>query len=178
VRQVRARDEAARSEAGRRRDLAKTSEGKRRALEDGLPPETPRLTADQLIPSLFNRRSEPGFAKLFDDTLIAISVANNDIFAVQTDDNEKVPLFDRLSEYVTGSADKRDGFVRAMFNKLTSFSFEHLFEQSYDFYATLFEYLIKDYNKDNGGKYAEYYTPHAVATIMAAILVPKPNAAR
>jgi type I restriction enzyme M protein len=139
VRQVRARDEAARSEAGRRRDLAKTSEGKRRALEDGLPPETPRLTADQLIPSLFNRRSEPGFAKLFDDALVAISVANNDIFAVQTDDNEKVPLFDRLSEYVTGSADKRDGFVRAMFNKLTRFSSEHLFEQCYDFYATLFE---------------------------------------
>ena len=84
-----------------------------------------------------------------------------------------MPLFDRLSEYVTGSADKRDAFVRALFNKLAAFSFEHLFEQKYDFYAALFEYLIKDYNKDNGGKYAEYYTPHAVATIMADILVPK-----
>lgn len=142
-------------------------------LQDMLPAETPRLTADQLIPSLFNRQSEPGFARLWDDTLIAIAVANNDIFAVQTDDGEKVPLFDRLSEYVTGSADKRDGFVRALFNKLVGVSFEHLFGQSYDFYAALFEYLIKDYNKDNGGKYAEYYTPHAVATIMADILVPE-----
>lgn len=142
-------------------------------LQDMLPAETPRLAADQLIPSLFNRQSEPGFAKLWDDTLIAIAVANNDIFAVQTDDGEKVPLFDRLSEYVTGSADKRDGFVRALFNKLVGVSFERLFEQKYDFYAALFEYLIKDYNKDNGGKYAEYYTPHAVATIMADILVPQ-----
>ena len=142
-------------------------------LQDMLPAETPRLSADQLIPSLFNRQSEPGFAKLWDDTLIAIAVANNEIFAVQTDDGEKVPLFDRLSEYVTGSADKRDGFVRALFNKLVGVSFEHLFEQKYDFYAALFEYLIKDYNKDNGGKYAEYYTPHAVATIMADILVPE-----
>ena len=142
-------------------------------LRDALPPETPLLTADQLIASLFNRQAEPGFAKLFDDTLIAIAVANNDIFAVQTDDKERVPLFDRLSEYVTGSADKRDGFVRAMFNKLVDISFERLFEQKYDFYAALFEYLIKDYNKDNGGKYAEYYTPHAVATIMADILVPE-----
>lgn len=148
-------------------------EGTRQDLEDGLPPETPRLTAGQLIPSLFNRQSEPGFARLWDDTLIAIAVANNDIFAVQTDDNEKVPLFDRLSEYVTGSADKRDGFVRALFNKLVGVSFERLFEQKYDFYAALFEYLIKDYNKDNGGKYAEYYTPHAVAAIMADILVPE-----
>lgn len=138
-----------------------------------LPAETPRLTADQLIPSLFNRQSEPGFARLWDDTLIAIAVANNDIFAVQTDDGEKVPLFDRLSEYVTGSLEKRDGFVRAPFNKLVGVSFERLFEQKYDFYAALFEYLIKDYNKDNGGKYAEYYTPHAVATIMADILVPE-----
>lgn len=145
----------------------------RRDLQDRLPPETPILTAEQLIPSLFHRQAEPGFARLWDDTLIAIAAANSDIFAIKTDDGEKVPLFDRLSEYVTGSADKRDGFVRALFNKLAAFSFERLFEQKYDFYAALFEYLIKDYNKDNGGKYAEYYTPHAVATIMADILVPQ-----
>ncbi|HET7268756.1 MAG TPA: class I SAM-dependent DNA methyltransferase, partial [Oleiagrimonas sp.] len=142
-------------------------------LHDSLPPETPQLTAGQLIESLFNRQAEPGFAKLFDDTLIAIATANHGIFALTTDDGEKVPLFDRLSEYVTGSVEKRDGFVRALFNKLVGVSFEPLFEQKYDFYAALFEYLIKDYNKDNGGKYAEYYTPHAVATIMADILVPK-----
>lgn len=145
----------------------------REMLELQLGPDVPRLTADQLIAGLFNRQAEPGFAKLWDDTLIAIAAANHDIFAVRTDDGEKVPLFDRLSEYVTGSSERRDGFVRALFNKLVGFSFEHLFEEKYDFYATLFEYLIKDYNKDNGGKYAEYYTPHAVATIMADILVPK-----
>ena len=146
--------------------------GKRQDLEDGLGGDTPRLTADQLIPSLFNRQAEPGFARLYDDTLIAIAAANSDIFAIKTDDGERVPLFDRLSEYVTGSAEKKDAFVRALFNKLTGVSFEHLFGQKYDFWAALFEYLIKDYNKDNGGKYAEYYTPHAVATIMADILVP------
>ena len=146
---------------------------RREMLELQLGADVPRLAAEQLIPSLFNRQAEPGFAKFWDDTLIAIATANHEIFAVRTDDNEKVPLFDRLSEYVTGSTDRRDGFVRALFNKLVAFSFEHLFEQKYDFYAALFEYLIKDYNKDNGGKYAEYYTPHAVATIMADILVPK-----
>lgn len=142
-------------------------------LELQLPADVPRLAAEQLIPSLFNRQSKPGFAKLFDDTLIAIAASNVDIFAVNTDDGEKVPLFDRLSDYVTGSADKKDAFVRALFNKLAGISFERLFEQKYDFYSALFEYLIKDYNKDNGGKYAEYYTPHAVATIMADILVPR-----
>ena len=150
----------------------KLSKNTQQDLKHALPPETPELSADQLIPSLFNRQTEPGFAKLFDDTLIAIAVANSDIFAIKTEDGERVPLFDRLSEYVTGSADKRDAFVRALFNKLIGVSFEKMFEQKYDFWATLFEYLIRDYNKDNGGKYAEYYTPHAVATIMADILVP------
>jgi type I restriction enzyme M protein len=81
-------------------------------------------------------------------------------------------LFDRVSEYITDTA-KRDAFCRAVINKLVEFSFERIFTQKYDFYAALFEYLIKDYNKDSGGKYAEYYTPHAVAKIMAAILVPE-----
>ena len=60
-----------------------------------------------------------------------------------------------------------------MINQLVKFSFEKIFIQKFDFFATIFEYLIKDYNKDGGGKYAEYYTPHAVAKIMAAILVDK-----
>ena len=47
-----------------------------------------------------------------------------------------------------------------------------MFEQKYDFFADIFEYLIKDYNKDSG-KYAEYYTPHSIATILARILVPE-----
>lgn len=50
-------------------------------------------------------------------------------------------------------------------------SFERVFNQKYDFFATIFEYLIKDYNKDFG-KYAEYYTPHSIASIIAKIMVP------
>ena len=145
----------------------------RELLEMQLDGDVPRLTEDQLVPSLFNRLNQPGFAALFDDALVAIAAQNHKIFAVRTDDGEKVALFDRLSDYVTGSADKKDKFCRALMNRLASFSFERLFEQRYDFYATLFEYLIKDYNKDNGGEYAEYYTPHAVATVMADILVPE-----
>lgn len=110
--------------------------------------------------------------KLFDDTLRDIAVTNNDIFAVKTDGGTKITLFDRVSEFITDTS-KRDDFCRAIINKLGDFSFERIFSEKYDFYAALFEYLIKDYNKDSGGKYAEYYTPHAVAKIMAAILVPE-----
>lgn len=68
---------------------------------------------------------------------------------------------------------RRDDFCRALISKLAGFSFEAIFAQKFDFFATIFEYLIKDYNSNSGGKYAEYYTPHAVARIMADILVPE-----
>jgi len=134
-------------------------------------PDTARLKPEHFIAHLFSRQNAPEFAKLFDDTLRDIAITNNDIFAVKTDGGSKVTLFDRVSEYITDFS-KRDNFCRAVINKLVEFSFERIFTQKYDFYAALFEYLIKDYNKDSGGKYAEYYTPHAVAKIMAAILVP------
>lgn len=134
--------------------------------------DTARLKPEHFIAHLFSHQNEADFAKLFDDTLRDIAISNNDIFAVKTDGGAKVVLFDRVSEYITDPS-KRDDFCRAVINKLVAFSFERIFTQKYDFYAALFEYLIKDYNKDSGGKYAEYYTPHAVAKIMAAILVPE-----
>lgn len=135
-------------------------------------PDTARLKPEHFIAHLWNRQTAPEFAKLFDDTLRDIAISNNDIFAVKTDGGAKITLFDRVSEFITDPS-KRDAFCRALINKLGDFSFERIFTQKYDFYAALFEYLIKDYNKDSGGKYAEYYTPHAVAKIMAAILVPE-----
>jgi len=128
------------------------------------------LKPEHLIAHLFERQNEADFAKLFDDTLRDIAITNNDIFAVKTEGGAKVTLFDRVSEFITDTS-KRDDFCRAIINKVADFSFEHIFTQKYDFFATIFEYLIKDYNNDSGGKYAEYYTPHAVAKIMAAILV-------
>ncbi|MCU7240811.1 HsdM family class I SAM-dependent methyltransferase [Pseudomonas peradeniyensis] len=133
--------------------------------------DTARLKPEHFLAHLFGRQNEPEFAKLFDDTLRDIAITNNDIFAVKTDGGAKVTLFDRISEYISDPS-KRDDFCRALINKLVEFSFERIFTQKYDFYASLFEYLIKDYNSNSGGKYAEYYTPHSVAKIMAAILVP------
>ncbi len=131
---------------------------------------TATLKPSQLITHLFDIQNTPDFAKTFDDTLRQISKENNAIFAVQTDGGAKITLFDNVSEFVSDPS-KRDAFCKAIINKLVLFSFEKIFTQKYDFYATIFEYLIKDYNNDSGGKYAEYYTPHAVAKIMAAILV-------
>ncbi|MDD2625602.1 MAG: N-6 DNA methylase, partial [Bacilli bacterium] len=102
-----------------------------------------------------------------------ISTDNIDIFSVKTGSKEKIKLFDNLSQYITES-DKKNRFFKAIINKLVGFSFEKAFEEKYDFFATIFEYLIKDYNKDFG-KYAEYYTPNSIARIIARILAPNPT---
>lgn len=141
-------------------------------LQMQMGPDTARLKPEHFIAHLFGRQNAPEFAKLFDDTLRDIAISNNELFAVKTDGGSKITLFDRVSEFISDPS-KRDAFCRAIINKLGDFSFERIFSEKYDFYAALFEYLIKDYNKDSGGKYAEYYTPHAVAKIMAAILVPE-----
>lgn len=128
-----------------------------------------KLKPEYLITHLFNIQDSPDFAQTFDDTLHQISIENNDIFS-ETEGGAKIELFDTLSKYII---DDKDAFFKAIINKLVAFSFENIFNQKYDFFATIFEYLIKDYNSDSGGKYAEYYTPHAVAKIMAAIMVDK-----
>jgi type I restriction enzyme M protein len=153
-------------------EIAKLSDDAFDMLKLQLGPDTARLKTTHFISYLFNQQNKADFARLFDDTLMDIAITNNDIYAVVTDSGEKIRLFDRVSEFLT-DVSKRDAFCRAIINKLGDFSFERIFTQKFDFYATIFEYLIKDYNSNSGGKYAEYYTPHAVARIMAAILVPE-----
>ena len=152
--------------------LSSMSEDELEMLQLQMGGDTARLKPHHFISYLFSEQNAPDFAKLFDDTLRDIAQNNNDVFAVKTDGGAKVVLFDRVSEYIADES-KRDAFCRAIINKLVDFSFERIFTKKFDFYATIFEYLIKDYNSNAGGKYAEYYTPHAVARIMAAILVPK-----
>lgn len=124
--------------------LSAMSEDQLKKLQQRMAPDTARLKPHHFIRYLYNRQNAADFARTFDDTLMDIA-----------------------------DESKRDDFCRAIINKLADFSFERIFTQKFDFYATIFEYLIKDYNSNSGGKYAEYYTPHAVARIMAEILVPK-----
>ena len=154
-------------------EIAQYTEAQYEMLLLRLHPDSARLKREHYLSYLYQNQNREEFAKLFDDTLRDIAITNNDIFSVKTGSGARVILFDELSNYITDSS-RRDTFCRAIVNALVRLSFEGIYEQKFDFFATIFEYLIKDYNKDGGGKYAEYYTPHAVAKIMAAILIDKP----
>jgi len=130
-----------------------------------------KLKKTHFISYLFNKQNEKDFSITFDTVLTEIAATNIKIFSVSTIGGERIPLFEELSENIREKSE-RSPFCKAIINKLVAFSFEPVFEEKYDFFSTIFEYLIKDYNKDSG-QYAEYYTPPAVAKIMARILVPK-----
>ena len=146
------------------------TEDERLDLFDSLSPDVPRLKPEHLISNLWNRQAIGDFDLIFDNTMTDIAELNAETFATQTTQNTKIPLFEELTQFVTDKAE-RANFARALVDKLVNFSFEQAFEKNYDFFATIFEYLLKDYNTAGGGKYAEYYTPHAIATIMARLLV-------
>ena len=135
-----------------------------------LDPEIAKFKKEHFISYLHNRQNEKNFAKLFDDTLLDISLFNNEIFSVSVGDGSKVKLFDEISNFIVDTSKKND-FCIALINQLSSFSFEKAFEEKFDFFSYIFEYLIKDYNKDGGGKYAEYFTPRSVSKIISKILI-------
>lgn len=134
-----------------------------------LPQDIPRLMPGQLVSDLWSQRERPDFDRVFDNTMIAVSDMNGEVFYTLTAQETHIPLFEKLTPFVMDEA-QRAPFARAVIEKLHDFSFEEAFSRGYDFFADIFEYLIKDYNTASGGKYAEYYTPHSVAEIMAQLL--------
>lgn len=149
---------------------AALSQDDRDDLFDTLSPDIPRLNPEHLVSFLWNQQAKGDFDLIFDRTMVDIAENNSSIFSTQTTQDTRIPLFEPLTQFVTDTA-QRAPFARALVDKLVAFSFEEAFVEHYDFFATIFEYLIKDYNTNGGGKYAEYYTPHAIATIMARLLV-------
>lgn len=147
------------------------TEDERLDILDKLSPDVLQLQPEHLVSFLWNNQTKGDFDVIFDSTMVDIAEKNAAIFSTHTTQDTRVLLFEKLTNYVTDEAQKAD-FARALVDKLITFSFEEAFSQKYDFFAAIFEYLIKDYNAASGDNaYAEYYTPHAIAVIMARLLV-------
>ncbi len=126
---------------------------------------------EDTIQYLINHVEEEKFYELFDKALEHISNnTRNDAFAVETAEGEKTALFEALTEKVEGK--QRNNFAKAIFGIIAQdkFDFSDAFDGGFDFYSSIFEYLIKNYNVASG-TYAEYFTPQTVSSIIAKILV-------
>ena len=155
-------------------DLKALGEDKYALLMTELGTRAAHLQPEHLLEYLFKHQNDDNFAKLFDETLNAIAIENSTVFSVHTAGNTEIRLFEEeLIQDAVNDKSKHDETARLLINKLTNskFNFDSIFSAGFDFFSTIFEYMIRDFNKDGGGKYAEYYTPHSVAKIMAEILV-------
>lgn len=137
-----------------------------------LPEGTPRLMPRHTIHHLYNAQQQGDFSNLFDSTMVEIADINADIFSMATVNKTKLTIFEPITVFIPDST-QRDEFAISLMRYIADpkTNFEEMFSMKYDFFSTMFEYLIKDYNKDGGGKYAEYYTPRSIALIMARLLV-------
>lgn len=150
----------------------KFSEDEAFELFDYLPPATPMLLPEHTISHIYNSQQKKDFATLFDSTMVDIANLNAEVFSTTTAENTRLTIFEEITPFVSDKS-KRDEFAISLCRYIAddNTNFEPIFTQKYDFFSTMFEYLIKDYNKDGGGKYAEYYTPRSIALIMARLLV-------
>lgn len=126
---------------------------------------------EDTIECLINEVGNDDFYCLFDDALERISnYPRNEEFSIDTADGGRKPLFTRITENVEVS--KRNNFAKNIFGIISQdkFDFGEAFKNNFDFYSAIFEYLIKDYNVASG-VYAEYFTPQAISSIIAKILV-------
>lgn len=134
-------------------------------------PQDVAFKYEDTIEFLVQHNKEDNFYKQFDDTLVRISsYKENEAFSVETAGGEKKPLFTEICNKVEAS--KRNAFARNIFSYITRdrFDFGETIDGNYDFFSTIFEYLIQNYNVASG-TYAEYFTPQALSKAIGQILV-------
>ncbi|GAA8965785.1 hypothetical protein HpEKB44_06980 [Helicobacter pylori] len=142
----------------------------------------PKLSYDELLSYLFEKHFNDNDLHLkLDAVFNRISSNNAELFNTTSTDKTTIALFESISQYINEES-KRANFTKALLDKLNNFDFKQAFsslqnQQGYDFFAPIFEYLLKDYNINKVGKYAEYYTPLSIASIIAKLLINEPTQA-
>ncbi len=140
----------------------------------------PKLAYDDLLNYLFEKHFNDNDLHLKLDAIFnRISSNNAELFNTTSTDKTTIALFESVSQYINEES-KRANFTRVLLDKLKNFNFKQAFlnlqnQQGYDFFAPIFEYLLKDYNNASRGTYAEYYTPLSIASIIAKLLINEPT---
>ena len=135
------------------------------------------IEKEDLLFNLYNKinvSDDMNIDEIFDQVLENINNnENNEDYKIKTATGETHNLFEPLNSYINDKK-KTKILAKRTISILNDTSFENMFKEgnTFDFFSTIFEYLIQDYNKDSG-KYAEYYTPSFAGDIIAKILVGK-----
>ena len=87
---------------------------------------------------MWNQQNTEQFLETFNNNLLDVTLNNNDVFAVKTEENQNIQLFDGIKDRVSElSSNKQDDFARAIINQLIDVNFEDVFESKFDFLRNL-----------------------------------------
>ena len=127
-----------------------------------------KMRKEHLIDNLFQQQNKDNFNQILDQAFMEVNELNKDIYTIETVSGQKKALFEPISTFIRDSSKELELAKRAI-NIMAEHKFTNIYEDGFDYFSSVFEYLIKDYNKDSG-KYAEYFTPASVANVIADIL--------
>lgn len=146
-------------------------EDKHESFEDFVdfaPANIAKMKQEHLVDNLYQQQNKDNFNQILDRAFIEVNEMNKDIYSIETVTGQKKNLFEPLSTYIR-DANKELALAKRAINIMAEHKFTNIYEDGFDYFSSVFEYLIKDYNKDSG-KYAEYFTPSSVANIIAEVL--------
>ena len=129
---------------------------------------------EDTIQFLISHIKDDDFFQQFDNALLDINNdERNEVFRIEGINGEKQDLFKPLSKLLSNDSDKKN-FPKDIFSIISQekIDFSESFGEKFDFFASIFEFLAKDYNKDSGAN-GEYYTPQSCARIIAKIICDK-----
>lgn len=135
---------------------------------DFAPINIAKMRKEHLVDNLYQQQNKENFNQILDQAFMEVNELNKDIYTVETVTGQKKNLFEPLSTYIRDPNKELELAKRAI-NIMAEHKFTNIYEDGFDYFSSVFEYLIKDYNKDSG-KYAEYFTPASVAGIIAEVL--------
>lgn len=127
-----------------------------------------KMKWEHTVHELWKQQNEDDFHKIFDDALKAVDALNKEEYNITTSTGKKKALFEPLALYIKDE-DKELELAKRAINIMDRHTFTDIYDGGFDYFSSIFEYLIKDYNKDSG-KYAEYFTPLFAGNIIADIL--------
>lgn len=113
-----------------------------------LPGSVPKMKPHHTLAHLYNASGQGDFSTLLDATLVEIAALNEDTFSVLTSGNSKVKIFNGVTNFIT-DVQKRDQFAVAMMKNISSFNFEDVFAEKYDFFSRVFQYCRFNWQVQN-----------------------------
>tara|TARA_B100002051_G_C16735743_1_gene641098 strand:+ start:427 stop:2106 length:1680 start_codon:yes stop_codon:yes gene_type:complete len=156
-------------------DLSSLDEKEYDYIFNFLSGNVPKLKKNHLLENLYKKINNENFVDELDQVFEEIAELNKEIFSTKLKTGKKIPTFNlsirRKLEDV--EEERINPFAVSLINPLIKINFEKMFSEGFDFFSDIYEYLIDDYNKDGGGKYAEYFTPNSVSKIIANVMVPE-----